>query len=138
MDEKEVLADRYRKMYDGMISKDMELLDEVLDESFVLIHMTGMRQSKLEFMQYVKQGTLNYFSAVHKSIDVEISGADAVLIGQSRIEAAVFCQRIRRDAPGEHSVGGGGKSKWNLQQKLSLKKRDGIWFITRSVASTYN
>jgi hypothetical protein len=47
MDEKEVLADRYRKMYDGMISKDMELLDEVLDESFVLIHMTGMRQSKL-------------------------------------------------------------------------------------------
>jgi hypothetical protein len=123
MDEKEVLADRYRKMYAGMISKDMGLLDEVLDESFVLIHMTGMRQSKPEFMQYVKQGTLNYFSAVHKSIDVEISGADAVLIGQSRIEAAVF---------------GGRKSKWNLQQKLSLKKRDGIWFITRSVASTYN
>jgi hypothetical protein len=54
---------------------------------------------------------------------VEISGADAVLIGQSRIEAAVF---------------GGGKSKWNLQQKLSLKKKDGIWFITGSVASTYN
>jgi multimeric flavodoxin WrbA len=24
------------------------------------------------------------------------------------------------------------------KQKLSLKKRDGIWFITRSVASTYN
>jgi hypothetical protein len=46
-----------------------------------------------------------------------------VLIGQSRIEAAVF---------------GGRKSKWNLQQKLSLKKRGGIWFITKSVASTYN
>jgi hypothetical protein len=123
MDEKEVMADRYRKMYEGMISKDMELLDEVLDESFVLIHMTGMKQSKREFMRYVKQETLNYFSAEHKSIHVEISGADAVLIGQSRIEASVF---------------GGGKSKWNLQQKLSLKKKDGIWFITRSVASTYN
>jgi ketosteroid isomerase-like protein len=106
-----------------MISKDMELLDEVLDESFVLIHMTGMRQSKRDFMQYVKQGTLNYFSAVHESIHVEISGAEAVLIGQSRIEAAVF---------------GGRKSKWKLQQKLSLKKKDGIWVITRSVASTYN
>jgi hypothetical protein len=123
MDEKEVLADRYRKMYDGMISKDMGLLDEVLDESFVLIHMTGMRQSKREFMRYVKQGTLNYFSAEHKSIHVEISGADAVLIGQSRIEAAVF---------------GGGKSKWNLQQKLSLEKKTGVWYITRSVASMYN
>jgi hypothetical protein len=123
MDEKEVLADRYRKMYEGMISKDMELLDEVLDESFVLIHMTGMKQSKSEFMRYVKQGTLNYFSAEHKSIHVEISGADAVLIGQSRIEAAVF---------------GGGKSKWNLQQKLSLEKKTGVWYITRSVASMYN
>jgi hypothetical protein len=54
---------------------------------------------------------------------VEISGADAVLIGQSRIEAAVF---------------GGGKSKWNLQQKLSLEKKTGVWYITRSVASMYN
>jgi hypothetical protein len=101
----------------------MELLDEVLDESFVLIHMTGMKQSKREFMRYVKQETLNYFSAEHKSIHVEISGADAVLIGQSRIEASVF---------------GGGKSKWNLQQKLSLEKKTGVWYITRSVASMYN
>jgi hypothetical protein len=124
-------------MYDGMISKDMELLDEVLDESFVLIHMTGMRQSKPEFMRSVKQGTLNYFSAEHENIIVEITGEEAILVGQSKVEAAVFCQRIRRDAPGEHSVGGGGRSCWKLQQKLSLKKKDGIWFITRSVASTY-
>jgi ketosteroid isomerase-like protein len=122
MDEKKTLAESYRKMYDGMISKDIALLDEVLDEFFVLVHMTGMRQSKKEFMQYVKQGTLNYFSAEHDNIEVEITGENAMLTGQSLVEAAVF---------------GGGKSMWHLQQKLSLKKRDGIWYITRSVASTY-
>jgi hypothetical protein len=58
----------------------------------------------------------------HDNIEVEITGENAMLIVQSLVEAAVF---------------GGGKSMWHLQQKLSLKKRDGIWYITRSVASTY-
>ena len=36
----------YEKMYDGMIAKNEEILREVLDDSFVLVHMTGMRQPK--------------------------------------------------------------------------------------------
>jgi hypothetical protein len=35
-------------------------------------------------------GTLNYFSAEHEHTIVEIIGEDAVLIGQSKVEAAVF------------------------------------------------
>ena len=46
----------------------------------------------------------------------------AVLTGQSYVAAAVF---------------GGGRHNWHLQQKCSLKKTDGVWKITRSVASTY-
>jgi hypothetical protein len=53
---------------------------------------------------------------------VKINGETAVLIGQSYVAAAVF---------------GGGMSNWRLQQKCSLKKIDGLWKITRSVASTY-
>ena len=30
-------------MYDGMVRKDGRLLSEVFDDSFVLIHMTGMK-----------------------------------------------------------------------------------------------
>ena len=44
------------------------------------------------------------------------------LTGQSYVAAAVF---------------GGGRHNWHLQQKCSLKKTDGVWKITRSVASTY-
>ena len=46
MDEKELIRNAYRKMYDGMIAKDEGTLREVLDDSFVLVHMTGMRQSE--------------------------------------------------------------------------------------------
>ena len=118
----EAIRQAYIRMYEGMISKDERILDEVLDESFVLVHMTGMRQPKQAFIKAVLNGTLNYFSAEHENMPVEISGNTAVLTGQSYVAAAVF---------------GGGRSNWHLQQKCSLKKTDGVWRITRSVASTY-
>ena len=118
----EEIRQAYIRMYDGMISKDERILDEVLDDSCVLVHMTGMRQPKQAFINAVLNGTLNYFSAEHENMPVEISGDTAVLIGQSYVAAAVF---------------GGGRSNWHLQQKCSLKKTDGVWRITRSVASTY-
>ena len=84
--------------------------------------MTGMRQSREEFISAVLDGTLNYYSAEHENMPVKINGETAVLTGQSYVAAAVF---------------GGGMSNWHLQQKCSLKKIDGLWKITRSVASTY-
>ena len=122
MEDKEMIVNAYKKMYEGMIKKDEKILDEVLDDSFVLVHMTGMRQSKDAFIKAVMNGTLNYFSAEHGHMPIEISGDTAVLTGQSYVAAAVF---------------GGGRSNWHLQQKCSLKKISGEWKITRSVASTY-
>lgn len=122
MDEKELIRSIYKQMYEGMISKDETLLREVLDDSFVLVHMTGMQQSKEEFISAVMNGTLNYFSGRQESLSVEQSVDTAVMIGRSVVTAAVF---------------GGGKHTWRLQQKCDLKKANGKWKITRSVVSTY-
>lgn len=122
MEDKEFAIEAYKTMYEGMIAKNEEILREVLDDSFVLVHMTGMRQSKEEFIKAVLNGTLNYYSAEHENMPVEITGDKATLTGQSYVAAAVF---------------GGGRSNWHLQQKCSMKKADGKWKITRSVASTY-
>ena len=118
----EAIRQAYIRMYEGMISKDERILDEVLDDSFVLVHMTGMRQPKQAFIKAVLNGTLNYFSAEHENMPVEISGDTAVLTGQSYVAAAVF---------------GGDRHNWHLQQKCSLKKAAGVWKITRSIAGTY-
>lgn len=122
MNEKLQIQDCYKAMYAAMIAKDRPELEEVLDDSFVLVHMTGMCQNKEEFITAVLDGTLNYYSAVHENMPVEINGDNAVITGQSYVQAAVF---------------GGGKNYWHLQQKCSLKKADNTWKITRSVASTY-
>lgn len=109
-------------MYRGMIDKDRSLLSRVLDESFVLVHMTGMRQSKEAFIRSVEDGTLNYFSAGHQSIDVSIDGISASLIGKSLVNAAVF---------------GGGRHTWRLQLNLKLVQKSDDWKITEAKASVY-
>ena len=112
----------YRQLYRGMIDKDRGALDEVLDETFVLAHMTGMRQSKEAFIRAVENGTLNYSSANHQRMDVEIRGDCAELLGQSVVHAAVF---------------GGGWHTWRLQLRLKLIQANGVWKIREASASTY-
>ena len=122
MNEIEEIKAAYTAMYDAMIATDEAGLQEVLDDSFVLVHMTGMKQAKPVFIRAVLDGTLNYFSAKHEHMDVTVSGNSATLVGQSYVAAAVF---------------GGGRHSWHLQQDLTLKKTNGAWRITKSVASTY-
>lgn len=122
MSEQQEIIRAYERMYEGMIAKDLVILDEVLDDSFVLVHMTGMRQTKEQFIKAVMNGTLNYYSARHENLPVTVNDDHAVLTGQSYVCAAVF---------------GGGRSYWHLEQRCSLKKNGGRWRITHSTAGTY-
>ena len=122
MTDREKIENGYRQMYRGMVEKNRGLLDEVLDVSFVLVHMTGMRQSKETFIRAVEDGTLNYFSASHQRMDVSLHGNTAELLGQSVVNAAVF---------------GGGRHTWRLQLRMSLVLTGESWKITEARASTY-
>ena len=122
MDDKKLLAECYRTMYQGMIRKDAVLLDGILDDSFALLHMTGMRQSKRQYIEAIINGTLNYYSEQTDTVDIAVAGDTARLVGQSRVSAAVF---------------GGGKHIWRLQLAIDAVKRDGYWYFTGARASTY-
>ena len=122
MSDKEQVEACYRQMYRGMIERDRGLLAEVLDDAFVLVHMTGMRQNKEAFIQAVENGTLNYYSVDHQRMDVDIHGDTAELVGQSLVNAAVF---------------GGGQNTWRLQLRLKMVRAIGTWKITEAKASTY-
>jgi len=122
--EEEKIRELYRSMYDAMILKDKDGLDQCLDDNFVLIHMTGMHQDKQAFIHAVLNGTLNYYSADHDSIDVTLdkNGTKASLIGHSYVSAAVF---------------GGGRGNWRLAQEMEARKTSTGWKLSHSVASTY-
>ena len=122
MNEKGKLENAYKQLYRGMTEKNRDVLSEVLGSDFVLIHLTGMRQSREAFIRAIEDGTLNYFSAEHQNIETEIHGDTAILIGQSIVNAAVF---------------GGGKHTWRLQLKIKLVRSGGDWLMNEAQASVY-
>ena len=122
MDDRQQIERLYQDMYKAMVEKDLATLDRVHADEFVLVHMTGMRQSKEEYINAILDGTLNYYSASHEQIDIAIDGDRATLTGRSRVTAAVF---------------GGGRGTWRLQLRFQLAKRDGRWLFTEARASTY-
>lgn len=122
MEEKEKITDCYYKMYSYMIKKDIIALEEILDESFALIHMTGMNQPKAEFLKSIENGTLNYYSAEHKDISINIQGDNGLTIGKSLVTAAVFGGRI---------------GTWRLQLNIKFIKRKDQWLMAEARASTY-
>ena len=122
MSDKEQIEALYREMYKAMVEKETATLNRVHADDFVLTHMTGMRQSKQEYIKAIAGGTLNYFSAEHDQMGIKVDGNHATLIGRSRVNAAVF---------------GGGRHKWHLQLHFNLVKEDGKWRFTAARASTY-
>jgi len=107
----------YNNMYEFMINKDILSLGKMLDEKFVLVHMTDLKQNKKEYLNSIKNGTLNYYSNETENIIVKKS---LNFVGQSKVSAAVF---------------GGDKHTWNLELTIELNED---FLIKTIVASTYS
>ena len=122
MTDKQQIEALYREMYEAMIVKEMVTLNRVHADEFVLTHMTGMHQSKQEYIRAIADGTLNYYSAEHEQMDIKVDGNHATLTGRSRVNAAVF---------------GGGRHTWRLQLSFQLVKQDDHWLFASAIASTY-
>lgn len=122
MDEKETLRQMYRQYWAYMIACDGEGLRGLMAEEYVLTHMTGVRQSREAFLRGLRDGTFRYYSADHASVEVELHGDTATLIGKSRVLAAVY---------------GGGKHLWRLRGDFTLRKENGTWRFIESRASTW-
>ena len=122
MDEVGIVEEMYRDYWRYMIAKDEKGLRALMAEDYYLLHMTGIRQTADMFLKGLTDGTFNYYSAEHDSIEVEISGDRATMTGKSRVTAAVY---------------GGRKNSWRLRGDFTLRKNDGKWRFTSSEASTY-
>ena len=122
MTDKEQISALYEAMYKAMIAKDTIALGNILSEDSVLVHMTGHRQSRKEYLSEIASGTLNYYSVNTDSLEITVNGDTARMRGRSRVNAAVY---------------GGGLHTWRLQMDSELRKLGGEWKITCSKASTY-
>lgn len=122
MTDKEQIQALYEAMYRAMIAKDTVELGRLLTDDSVLVHMTGHRQPRKEYLSEIVSGVLNYYSVETDSLEITVDGDTARMVGRSRVNAAVY---------------GGGRHTWRLQMDSQLRKENGVWRIAYSRASTY-
>ena len=108
MNNKDRIIELYKTYWICMINKDIEGLNAIMTDNYVLVHMTGKRQGKNSFFASLRSGELNYYSAEHDDITADIFGETATLIGKSKVVAAVY---------------GGGRNKWRLRGDFYSAKR---------------
>lgn len=123
MTDDEILKNLYRQINQAMVTKDINMLEKLLEPGTLLIHMTGYRQPVSEWLDQIASGEMTYYSWQEEAIKgVTVGENSASLIGQSRIKARIW---------------GIGPSIWRLQTKMYFEKVNGQWKITKQVASTY-
>ena len=121
-DDREAIEELYREYWRCMIKKDVKGLRSMMADDYTLLHMTGTKQSVEAFLKGLLDGTFNYYSADHDSIEVTVAGDHACMIGKSRVQAAVY---------------GGEKHIWRLRGDFTLRKENEHWKFSSSSASTY-
>lgn len=122
MTDEQQIKQLYEDMLSYMIAKDTVSLDRILSDDSVLIHMTGHRQPKAEYLREIANGTLNYYSAQTDTAEVTVDGYKAHLVGKSRVNAAVY---------------GGGRHTWRLRMTAELRRAGSRWQITETSVTTY-
>ena len=117
------LRDLYRRTWAAMITKDEKALNELHANSFVLVHMTGTRQSKPVYIRSILNGTLNYYSEKTERIDIRLTDdTHADVTGYSEVNAAVY---------------GGSRHMWHLLMQFKAIQENGQWRFSHCDVSVY-
>ena len=119
---KALLTDQFGQMWQYMTSKNIEALAEIMKDDFTLTHMTGKKQTKEEYLEDIKKGQLNYYTAKIHNLQININEDKAKIIGDTEVVAAVY---------------GGNRNTWPLRLTFNLENISGKWMQTDCVASMY-
>ncbi|MFV0558751.1 MAG: nuclear transport factor 2 family protein [Enterococcus sp.] len=111
----------YRQQYEAMVNQEIEVLDNLLASEFTLTHMTGIKQSKSEWLNDISRNQMNYFSYLEETVNVTIKQNQAMVVGRNQVDAQIY----------------GTRGKWFLQLELTIELIAGSPKITKSIASTY-
>ncbi|MFF2653096.1 nuclear transport factor 2 family protein [Streptomyces sp. NPDC058045] len=100
---------------------DPAVLRELLDEDFVLGHMTGRTQSREEWVNDIAAGRAVYHSIEDVDIAVEpgSTAADAVVTARTMTDVTIDGERGR----------------WRTAFRTAFRRSDGGWVATRTDGS---
>ncbi len=111
--QKEEVRKAYMEMQEAMIKKDMNKLNEIVKDDKKFVHMDGKTQTKEQFFEEIKNGTLNYFNSVLKDEVITVNGDKANIKGKTTLKAKVY----------------GMEGEWTLPTDANFEKINGKWIF---------
>ena len=112
-EEQKEVRQAYIDMQNAMIKKDMEALNKIVKDDKKFVHMNGKTQTKEEFFEEIKNGTLNYFNSVLKNEVITVTGNKANIKGNTTLKAKVY----------------GMEGEWTLPTDANFEKINGKWIF---------
>ena len=110
------ILNRFIEFQQALIDKDAAKLNEILTDKYELVHMSGKKQTKEEFISEIMDGTLNYYrSEIIEPTVLWDDGQRATLVADVRLTAKVY----------------GIEGKWTLNTTVDFEKIDGKWYFTK-------
>lgn len=115
-DDQEEVLERFIEFQYAMIEKDLEKLNELLEDNYTLTHMSGKTQTKDEYIGEIMDGTLNYYKSIINNPIIMIKGKDkALLKADVTLDAKVY----------------GMKGTWTLHSEQTMEKINEKWYLSK-------
>lgn len=112
--------DRY---HTAMVEARTDVLSEMLDGHFALVHITGCFQPKDEWLGVIRSGD---FDCHHIRLDDSATSIEQTTSGWVVKGRGIFNATID-----------GMKNPWRLQFTLVMKKQSGQWYFTNAEYTTF-
>ena len=111
--EQEEVRNAFLAIQNAMIKKDIAALDQMVKDDKKYVHMDGKTQTKKEFFEEIRNGTLNYFESTLKEEIITVTGNKANLKGKCTLKAKVY----------------GLSGEWTLPIDHNFEKINGKWIF---------
>ena len=105
----------------AMVAGSIQGLNDVLDEHFTAIHITGYSQPKAEWLAQIKAGYFKYHSVQPQGTTVSVNGTTATAVRRALVDVTIS----------------GSRGTWRLESTTQLARKNGQWTIMTSRSTTY-
>ena len=110
------VLERFKQFQQAMIDKDESSLNDIMDDSYTLTHMSGKVQTKQEYIEDILNGVLNYYhSTIIEPTIIFTEDMYAKFTADVELDAKVY----------------GIKGNWTLDTDVTMKKIEDVWYLSK-------
>lgn len=90
INEERAVAQVVHQQVQGMLTKNFELLNQVISSNAKLVHITGQVQSKAEWLEQIRLGRMHYFGSHEVLFQATVTDNQAQVVMRNELDARIY------------------------------------------------